>query len=73
MDVYGDLLTQHIPYKQAYEFCSEAVTLFGTVIMGMLGSIIYMRKQDAKRAERANELLVALIDKVEARTRAENG
>lgn len=76
MDTFGGFIgemSETVGYRIAYEFCAETTALFGTVLMAMLGSIIYMRKQDAKRAERANELLATLIDKVEARTRAENG
>ena len=70
MDTYGSLLIDHLSYMHAYHLCEEMLLMFGAAIAAMWGSILWMRRQDAKRQEHAILLLTRLIDKVEERTKA---
>ena len=72
-DTFGNLLVDHANYMHAFHLCEEMLVAFGAAIAAMWGGVMWMRRQDVKRQEHAIGLLVALIDKVEARTRAENG
>ena len=67
MEVFGDLIAPQGTYRHAYELCEEILTVFALAIAAMWVHITWMRHQDAKRQEKAVEMLARLIATIENR------